>query len=42
MEHEVDGDANYNWSAWNDPQRGLEELEIGGRVETILTIALLR
>ena len=38
MEHKGDGDTN--WYAWNNRQnlgRGLEELEIGGQVETIQT-----
>ena len=30
MELEVDGNTNCNWCMWNNPQRGLEELEIGG------------
>ena len=37
--HESDGDTNYNWCAWNDPQ-GL--VKRTGRVETIQTTALLR
>ena len=40
-EHEGDGDTNYIWCIWNDPQR-LWELEFGGQAETIQTIALLR
>ena len=31
MEHDGNGDTDYNWSTWNDSQilgRGLEELEI--------------
>ena len=40
-----DGNTNYNWYTWKDPQRlgkGLEELEIGGRAEIIPTTAVLR
>ena len=45
MEHEGEGETNCGWSTWNDPQmigKGMEDLEIGGQVETILTKALLR
>ena len=39
---ESDGDTISNWRACKFPGRGLEELEIGGRAETIQTITLLR
>ena len=41
MGHEVNNDTNCNRCTCNDPQR-LEELKVGGRAETIKTIALLR
>ena len=37
-----DDDTNCNSRTWNVLQRRLEELEIGGRAETIQTIVLLR
>ena len=39
IEHESDGDANWNWCSWYCQLKELENLEIGGRVETIQTIA---
>ena len=45
MEHEGNGDTNYNWCTWNNPKelvKGLEDLEIRGRVETSQNKALLR
>ena len=36
MDLESDCDINCNRCARNDPQKGLEELEIVGRAETIL------
>ena len=46
MEYESDDDTNYDWCTRNSPQRlgkgGQEELEIGGRAETIQITALLR
>ena len=47
MKHEAESDINCNWYTWNDPKRlgkgvGLEELEIGGRAETIPTTTLLK
>ena len=33
MEQEGYGDTNCNWRTWNNPQRGLKELKIGGRAE---------
>ena len=41
----VDSDTNCNWCTWNGSkslERGLEGLEIGGRVDTIQTTPLLR
>ena len=37
---EYDGDTNWNWCDLNDPQRGLQVLEIRGWVKTIQTTAL--
>ena len=40
-----DGDTNCDWYAWNGSkglERRLEELEIGGWIDTIQTTALLR
>ena len=45
MERECDSDTNCNWCTRNDLQRldkGLEELEIGGRAKAIQTTGLLR
>ena len=45
MEHEGNSNTNCNGRTCNDPQslvRGLEELEIGRRAESIQTTALLR
>ena len=45
VKHESDDDGNCNWFTWNDLQRfgkGTGRLEIGGRIETIQTTALLR
>ena len=45
VEHENDSDTNCGWCTWNGPQRqkrGLKELEIEGRIETIQAIELLR
>ena len=42
MEDESDGDNNWNWCTRSDPQnfgKGLEEMKIGGRAETIQTTA---
>ena len=44
IEHEGDGGTNCTWCAWNHPQssiRGLEELEIRRRPESVRTISLL-
>ena len=44
-EHEGDGDTNCNWCTRNNSQsleKGLDDLEIRGRVETIQTTELLR
>ena len=37
-----DGETNRNWTVSKGLERGLEELKIGGRIETIQTTALLR
>ena len=46
VEQESNGDANCNWCAWKGPQklrkRWLEELEIGGRIESIQITAFFR
>ena len=42
MEHEGDDDTSCNRCTWNDFQRVMEELEIGGEDETIQTPALIR
>ena len=45
MEHEHDNDIICNWWAWYSHQKvgkGLEDLEIRSRMETILTTTLLR
>ena len=45
MENEIDGDTNFDWCTWNNPQglvKGLEDLEIRGQVDTIQTTDLLR
>ena len=45
MQHEGDNYTNRDWCFWYRHQRiikGLKDFEIGGRVETIQTTALLR
>ena len=45
MEHEGDNYTNCDWCFWYSNWRilkGLEELEVGGRKETIQTTGLLR
>ena len=45
MEHKSDGDINNNLCTWNGPKhlkRGLEEMEIRGRAETIQITPMLR
>ena len=45
VEYESNGDTNCNsitWSGFQVLEKGLEEFEIGGRIETIQTTALLR
>ena len=46
MEHEGDNYTNCDWCLWHgeikDYERGLEDLEVGDRVETIQTTALLK
>ena len=44
MEHAGDNYTNCNWCVWNSNPllKGLEDLEVGGRVETIQTTALLK
>ena len=45
MEHENDDDTNYNWIPWNglqEPEKRLDELEIRGRIETILATTELK
>ena len=46
-EGEGDGDISYSWSPWNSPQepekeKRLSEQEIGGRIKTMETTALLK
>ena len=44
VEYEGDGDTNYSWCTWNDPQKlekRLKEQEIRRRIETIQTTVLL-
>ena len=42
MEHESDGDTNYNWCSRNDLGKERKGLEVGGWTETIKTTVLLR
>ena len=45
IEHEGDNCINRDWCFWYSNKKllkGLEDLKIGGRVETIQTTALLR
>ena len=45
VKHEDGGDTSCNWRTWNGPQRlikGIQELEIVGRIEIIQTTAWLR
>ena len=42
VENEGDSNPNCIWRTWNDPQRRMEGLKIGGRIETIKTTTLLR
>ena len=45
MEHEGDNYANCDWCLWHGNKgllKGLEDLEVGGRMETIQTTALLK
>ena len=42
MEHGGDGDTNFNWCAWNNPQRIGRETGRLGNKRTIQTTALLR
>ena len=41
MEHEGNGDTNYDWCAWNSSQK-LEELKIGRQAETFQTTILFK
>ena len=43
MEHESDGDTNHSWWTWNDLKglvKGLKDVEIRGKVETIQITAI--
>ena len=45
MEHKGDNYTNCNWCAWNVTKgllKGLEDMVVGGRVETIHATTLLR
>ncbi len=44
MQHESDGDTNYDWCARNSPQRlskRAEKIEIEGRTQTIQSTVLI-
>ena len=45
VKHESDADTNYNWCTWKIPKglvKGLEKLEVRGKVKNVHTIALVR